>query len=165
MKNSDFEIISNDILVINSVIRLIKTFSDKNPIRKYKINYDKIEKKVKNLNKLMDTNDKSKYILLKSILRKLKLIIKQEIHSKIFYITGAHGGIIIDNIGFCEFDSPKFALNRLLDKMGLAVNTNMPYNLEIAICCLDWLKNNYNKKFLDFLKLFKGNNFKKSKNF
>ena len=59
-------------------------------------------------------------------------------------------------IGFCEFDSPIFAIDSLLKKMQLAIQTNMPYNLEIATCCLEWLKENLPEKMAEFLKLLKG---------
>ncbi|MFX1443757.1 MAG: hypothetical protein ACFFHV_10115, partial [Promethearchaeota archaeon] len=61
---------------------------------------------------------------------------------------------IINDIGFCEFDSPKFALDRLIDRMKMAIETNMPYDIEIAICCFEWLKYHFPKEMAQFLDLF-----------
>ncbi|NVM03528.1 MAG: hypothetical protein HWN67_14460 [Candidatus Helarchaeota archaeon] len=145
----------DDILALNKVIDLIKEFTDKNPIKKYKINYKRIKEKVNQIKNLKIKDIKEKKKLLEGIIRKLELIIRREFHPKIYFIVGGHGGVIIDDMGFCEFDSPKYAIDRLLEKMNLAIETQMPYNLEIAICCLDWLKRRFPKEFSEFLKLFK----------
>ena len=155
MKNINSKMDFEDILALDKVIDLIKDFSDKNPIKKYKINFKKIKEKVNELKSIKDKDIKSKYNLFKTILRKLKLIIKREFHPEIFFIIGGHGGVIINDIGFCEFDSPKFAINRLLEKMELAIKTNMPYHIEIAISCLEWLYKKYPEKISEFLRLFK----------
>ncbi|GAH07619.1 unnamed protein product, partial [marine sediment metagenome] len=76
-----------------------------------------------------------------------------------YYIFGGHGGVIINNIGFCEFDSPEFAMKRLIERMKLAIKTRMPYNIEVALCCFEWLKNQYPNKISEFIKRFKQGRF------
>lgn len=155
MKSNNSKIDIEDILALDRVINLIKDFSNKNPIKKYKINFKNIKEKVNQLKSLKDKDNESKYNLFKIILRKLKLIVKREFHPELFFIIGGHGGVIINDLGFCEFDSPKFAINRLLEKMELAIKTNMPYHIEIAISCLEWLNKKYPEKISEFLRLFK----------
>ncbi|MFX0141938.1 MAG: hypothetical protein ACFFDN_50340, partial [Candidatus Hodarchaeota archaeon] len=148
-----------NILALEKVIDVIKEFSDKNPIKKYKFNYKKIKERINQLKGLKNRDNYSKQELYDAILRKLKVIIKREFHPEIYFIIGGHGGIIINDIGFCEFDSPKFALNCLIEKMELAIKTNMPYHIEIAISCLDWLKCKYPELFSKFLRLYQQGKF------
>ena len=155
MKNIDLKLDFEDILALDKVSDLIKEFSDKNPIKKYTIDYQKIKEKINQLKRLKDEDSDLKHNLFKSILRKLKSIIKREVHPEIFFIIGGHGGVIINDIGFSEFDSPQFAMNCLLQKMELALKTNMPYHIEIAMSCLEWLNKEYPEKISEFLRLFK----------
>ena len=150
----EIDITVDDIKALYRVIDLVKSFSDKNPIRKRNINYDRLKKKLQPLingDKRITQPDSRVFF---SVLKKLKSIIKQEVIPEIFFICGGHGGIIIDDIGFCEFDAPKFALNRLIDRMKLALKTGMPFNIEIAISCLEWLKNQHPKGISEFLELY-----------
>ena len=50
-------------------------------------------------------------------------------------------------------------MDALIKKMELAIETNMPYNIEIAISCLEWLKENSIDRFLEFLGKFKQGRF------
>ena len=43
--------------------------------------------------------------------------------------------------------------------MQLAIETNMPYNIEIATSCLEWLDKNYPNKIKEFLSIFKRGRF------
>ena len=129
---------SEDILALEKVINLIKEFSEKNIIRKKQINFSKLLDKVASLKSQNDKEIKEKTF--NRVLQKLKTIIQQDLHIPIFFLVGAHGGVIIEDHGFCEFDSPEYALSTLIKRMELAITTNMPYNLEIATCCLEWLK-------------------------
>ncbi len=140
-----------DIIALKKIIQLVKIFTDKNPLRKQKINYQRIASELEKI----DSDQKLMILSFKKVLRKLKSICQREIYPKIFFIVGGHGGIIIDGIGFCEFDSPKFAITRLLEKMQFAIETNMPYSIEIAMCCLEWLKIRFPKEMSEFLRLFK----------
>lgn len=142
-----------DLLALGKCIDLVEEFVDKNIIRKKKINFNKIRDNFNSLNSIKEEERQSR--LYKNILNKLDSIIKRDLPIETHFIIGGHGGIIINNIGFCEFDSPKYAMDALLKKMQLAVETNMPYNLEIAVSCLEWTNENYPEKITEFLRLFK----------
>jgi len=154
MKDNKFNINSDDILALIKVIDLIEEFIEKNIIKKHKVNFSEIKRKANSLKCLGLGDNEKKKKQYDSILKKLSLLVKREHRIKTFFITGAHGGIIINDKGFCEFDSPDYAMDILLKKMQLAIETNMPYNLEIAICCLEWLSRNSSDKFSEFLRLF-----------
>lgn len=140
------------------ITELLEEFLRKNPIEGSKIDLNKFRKKIDKLRR--DEQDAEKiYNSLNRILSKYKSIIKKRIIPDIFYIFGCHGGVIIDNKGFCEFDSPLFAINRLIEKMSLSIETKKPYNLEIATCCLEWLSMNLPKEFSEFLKFYKQGQF------
>lgn len=141
-----------DILALEKVIYLIKEFSEKNIIRKKQINFSKLIDNVGSLKSQNDVEIKEKTF--NRVLQKLKAIIQQDLHIPLFFLFGAHGGVIIEDTGFCEFDSPEYALSTLIKKMELALKTNMPYNLEIAICCLEWLKLHSSLSFSRFVELF-----------
>jgi hypothetical protein len=141
-----------DLKAVDKVIDLVKSFSDKNLINKRQLDAHRLRQKVNDLidnihTRNFNVNDFHK------ILRKLKSIIKKDVLPEIYYISGGHGGIIINDIGFCEFDSPQYAFNRLMERMEVAIATKMPYNLEIATCCLAWLKQHHPDLFTRFLKL------------
>ncbi|MFX1493594.1 MAG: hypothetical protein ACFFBZ_04865 [Promethearchaeota archaeon] len=143
-----------DIIALEKIFNLVKEFFEKNIIRKSRVNYSKIKKNIKQLKSLEGKYNQEAFNLFKKTLKKLKRLVNRELLLPIYYIFGAHGGVIINDIGFCEFDSPNYALDNLLRKMRLSIKTNQPYNLEIAICCLEWLRNNYYDKFSEFLKLY-----------
>ncbi len=141
-----------DISALEKVINLIKEFSEKNLIRKKQINFSKLTDEIESLRSQSDIKIKEKTF--NRVLQKLKAIINQDLHIPLFFLVGAHGGVIIEDSGFCEFDSPEYALSTLIKRMELAIKTNMPYNLEIAICCLEWLKLHLPSLFSRFLELF-----------
>jgi hypothetical protein len=149
----------DDIKALEDIINLVKKFTDKNPLRKRNINYKSYKQKLGKLKSITNEDNQYKFDSFMNILNKLKSIVRREVLPKIFFITGGHGGIIIDDIGFCEFDAPLFALKRLINKMNLAIETNMPYNIEIAISCLQWLKNRYPEEFSHFTQLFRDGRF------
>ena len=146
-----------DVIALEKVLELVKIFSDKNPIRKTSVNFDRFENKINQIK--TGINDENKIESFKIILKKLKTIIRKEIFPEIYYIVGGHGGVIIDNKGFCEFDSPQFALERLVERMNAAILTNMPYHIEVAISCLEWLRNRYPNKIKNFIELFRKGRF------
>jgi len=150
LSNNNLTITNEDILALEKVIELVREFSNKNPIRKEKINYDKI---IGMLDQIKQDENSRNEVFFK-VLRKLKFILKREIHPELFFIVGGHGGIIIGDVGFCEFDAPKFAIDRLMEKMKLSIRTQMPYNLEIAVSCLEWLNKNYPETINEFKRLF-----------
>ena len=141
-----------DIIALEKVIDLVKEFSEKNLIKKNKFNFSKLIDKVEPLKSESDTDIKERIFF--RVLRKLKTIIQQDLHIPLYFLVGAHGGVIIEDSGFCEFDSPEYALSTLIKRMELAIKTNMPYNLEIATCCLEWLKHHIPSEFSRFLELF-----------
>ncbi len=140
-----------EISALDKAIDLVEEFVEKNIIPKKKINLNRIREKFYNIKNI--TEEEKQLKLYKSILNKLSSILSQEILPKIYFIIGGHGGIIINNIGFCEFDSPEYAMDVLIKKMELAIETNMSYNLEIAISCLEWLKENFTDKSSYFFNL------------
>lgn len=149
----------DDIKALEDIINLVKKFTDKNPLRKRNINYKSYKQKLGRLKSITNEDNQYKFDSFMNVLNKLKSIVRREVLPKLFFITGGHGGIIIDDIGFCEFDAPRFALKRLINKMNLAIETNMPYNIEIAISCLQWLKNRYPEEFSHFTQLFRDGRF------
>ncbi len=146
-----------DIQALDTIINLVEEFVEKNIVRKKKTNFNKIRERFNNLKTIEEEEKQVK--LYQKILNKLFSIIKRDLISKPYFIIGGHGGIIINDIGFCEFDSPNLAMEDLLKKMQLAIETNMSYNIEIAISCLEWLDKNYPDKIIEFLKLFKRGRF------
>ncbi|MFW9901240.1 MAG: hypothetical protein ACFFDY_08130, partial [Candidatus Thorarchaeota archaeon] len=148
---------SEEISALNKVIDLVEEFAKKNIIPKKKININRIREKFNNIKNL--SKEENQFKLYKSIIKKLSSFLSSEIPIKIYFIIGGHGGIIIRNIGFCEFDSPEYAMDTLIRKMELAIETNMPYSLEIAISCLEWLKKNLPDKTSYFFNLFKQGKF------
>jgi len=146
-----------EISALGKAMDLVEEFVKKNIIPKKKVNINRIREKFNDIKNI--TEEEQQLKLYKSILNKLSSILGQEILPKIYFIIGGHGGIIINNIGFCEFDSPIHALDALIQKMKLAIETNMPYNLEIAICCLEWLNENSIDKISYFLKLLRQGKF------
>ena len=133
-----------NILALKTTIDLVEEFYNKNIIRKTKINFNKIRDKINSIKNIKEEERQTR--IFKKILNKLESIVKRDLLITTYFIIGGHGRIIINNIGFCEFDSPKYAMDALLRKMQLAVDTNMPYNLEIAISCLEWVTENYPEK-------------------
>lgn len=159
MSDKNLRIEFNDIIALEKVFELIKEFLNKNPIKKSKINIDRIYRKINALKSGMNQDKQSDLNIFQKILKKFKSIIGREINSKIFYLVGGHGGIIIDDIGFCEFDSPVYAMNRLVEQMELGLENKIPYNLEIAVSCHEWIKNNNPELFSKFISLFRRGSF------
>ncbi|TFG29754.1 MAG: hypothetical protein EU532_02605 [Promethearchaeota archaeon] len=146
-----------EILALEKILELIQAFCDKNPIRKSSVNYNRFKNKISELKTRSKEENKNKD--LRNILKKLKIIIRKEIFPEIYYIVGGHGGVIIDDMGFCEFDSPQFALERLIERMNFAILTNIPYNIEVAVSCFEWLHNHYPDRIKEFADLFKKGRF------
>ncbi len=148
---------SEESISLGKVLGLIKQFLEKVPFKNYSKNIDRLNNKIKNLNDIDSESDQTERY--KSIIKSFKNLLRRELHQKVFFIVGGHGGIIIDNTPFCEFDSPEYAISKLLKKMETANNLKIPFNLEIAIYCLKWLKNHYTDKFKEFKRLIKQGNF------
>ncbi|MHA1272267.1 MAG: hypothetical protein ACTSQP_12480 [Promethearchaeota archaeon] len=138
-----------DINALSNVIKLIKDFYE-NLLLSFKKN--DLKRIYKNFEALISAKtDNTQEILFKKIINQLNKIISRNISPEIYYIIGLHGGIIIDDIGFCEFDSPEYVLDILIKKLEIAIKNNIPLNLEIAVSCFEWLKNHYPKKFSELL--------------
>jgi hypothetical protein len=148
-----------DVDALESCLNLIKTFVDKVPIVQRKLNLKTIVKKTEQLRNSIEANNKASFKDFLQILKKLKRKLGRDIFPELFFIHGGHGGIIVDDIGFCEFDYPLFALNRLLEKMNLALENNMPFSIEVAVSCLSWLKDQHPVEFSEFVNLFKKGRF------
>lgn len=88
MKDFNLEINEEDILALEKILKQIKEFSDKNPIKKYKIDYDRIKDKINQLSNILNIDNELKYKLLNSILKKLKGIIKQEVLPRSISLLG-----------------------------------------------------------------------------
>ncbi|MFX0070367.1 MAG: hypothetical protein ACFFAO_04675, partial [Candidatus Hermodarchaeota archaeon] len=119
------------------------------------INFERFRVKINELKTQFKRDNKIEIETLRKLIKRLKSIVQREIISKLYYIVGGHGGIIVNNIGFCEFDDPEYAMINLIERMKLAIEMDIPYNLEIAMSCLEWFKINYPKKFSQFRKMFK----------
>ncbi|TFF90579.1 MAG: hypothetical protein EU548_02280, partial [Promethearchaeota archaeon] len=157
MKPKNSKIIEEDLYALSKITKQIENFLNKNIIY---YNEKKIQRVKKRLAKVYKEKDyQQRLTLFEEIISSLKLIILKEVKSKIYYLVGGHGGIIIDDIGFCEFDSPSYGTSKLVKRMELSIENNIPYNLEIAICCLEWIQNNFPTQFSEFLKLYKKGKF------
>ncbi|TFF93924.1 MAG: hypothetical protein EU544_05190 [Promethearchaeota archaeon] len=142
---------------VEKIIDLAEEFSQNILIQKKEPSFEKYKTRIQEIR--ASDNEKQREKKFKKILRRLKRHITRELKLDLYYIFGAHGGIIIDDVGFCEFDSPKYAFDILLDRMQLALDTSMPYNLEIASYCLEWIQDHYPQKMKQFLDLYKKGNF------
>jgi hypothetical protein len=155
LTGTEKDVTDADVKALEKVLDLVKEFAKKNPIKRRKIKFDRVDKQVLEL----INNESSRKELFWKEIRKLKGICQREIRPQLYLIVGGHGGIIIDGVGYCEFDAPSFAIDRLLERMQLAVETNMPLNLEIAVSCLEWLNKHYPERITEFLELFKKGRF------
>ncbi|MFX0077014.1 MAG: hypothetical protein ACFE96_16325, partial [Candidatus Hermodarchaeota archaeon] len=155
MKNEQMEIDLKDIESLESIFNLFLTFINKFPVRKPKFNINRFRKKIEDLKLRHHQNEKIEYKEYLSLLEKIKSTIQKVVLPEILYIVGWHGGIIINDIGFCEFDDPSYAMDRLIENMRLSIENQMPFNLEVAINCLKWLYQKYSERFEEFLDLFK----------
>lgn len=148
-----------DINALHKIIDLIEEYFEKIPIKKRKFDSNRFKEKIQDLlhkNKHDNFENTKQFI---KILKQLRTKIKKDIIPEIYYIFGGHGGIIINDIGYCEFDSPIFALKSLINKMELAVISEMPFNIEVSISCFKWLNNNHPNEFAKFKALYKDGNF------
>ena len=159
MNSTNLRIEKEDIKALDEVINLFRTFSKMNLIKRSRVNFNLIENKLNNLKKDKFESEEKKAKFFISLINRLKSLIQKEITPKLLYILGGHGGIIIDDTGFCEFDIPEFSIKQLLKRMRLAIKTEMPYNIEIAISCLEWLNKNYPLDVLEFKTLFEKGRF------
>ena len=149
------EIRLEDIKALNSIFDLFLTFINKFPIKKPRFNSDKFRGKLDDIEQKFHQNEKITRKEFVNQLNKLKSTIHKVVVPELLYIIGWHGGIIINDIGFCEFDNPSYSLDRLLKSIRLAIDSQMPYNLEVAVSCLEWLNKRYPENFEEFLNLFK----------
>lgn len=143
-----------DIDALKSVLSLTKKFFEKILIKKRKFNFKRIENKLEQLRENIEGNKPKIFNKYVKLVKKIRDGIQNEISSQIFFIFGHHGGIIINDIGFCEFDLPKYASDKLLERMDLALENNMSLNLEIAVSCLEKLFNDYPEEFSKFREKF-----------
>ena len=144
-----------DINALKSIFDLFLIFINKFPVRKPKFNSDKFRGKLEDIEHKFHQNEEITRKEFVNLLNKLRSTIHKVIVPELIYIVGQHGGIIINDIGFCEFDNPSYSLNRLLKNMRIAIDNQIPYNLEVAVSCLEWLNERYPEKFEEFLNLFK----------
>lgn len=155
MSDEQIEISIADIEALKSVFELFFTFLNKFPVRKPKFNSDRFKRKIEELELKYHKKEEIAYRDFINLLNKLKSTIQKVVEPEMLYIVGWHGGIIIDKIGFCEFDDPRYAMDRLTENIRIAIENEMPYNLEVAGSCLKWLNQRYPVKFKKFLDLFK----------
>lgn len=141
-----------DIKALGKIVDLIEVFHDKTPIRQKRFNFKRLRSKI-----TINLKENPQQFL--RILKKLNSMIKREAFPEIYYLFGGHGGIIIDGIGFCEFDFPEYAMLQLLKRMELAIETKMPFNIEVAISSLEWIQENSPDLFEKFRTLMKHDNF------
>ncbi len=159
MKKKDAQLDSDDIRALHSVIDLVEEFLAKNSIRREGIDLAVMREEVGSLSGAAGGEDQSKERRFHEILDELVSLVGRELRVPVHFIVGGHGGIIIGDRGFCEFDVPTYAIDLLLDRMRLALRLDMPYNLEIAVCCLEWLGDRHPEKIAEFVRLFKRGRF------
>ncbi|MFX0060249.1 MAG: hypothetical protein ACFE85_10080 [Candidatus Hodarchaeota archaeon] len=152
-------ILKKDISALEKVLELIILFYNKNQIRKSKLNFEKLKYKIQQLKEIKDESSQSRIKLFTNVLRRLKSIIKRDCISNIYFLIGGHGGIIIQDIPFCEFDFPLYTLKQLVINMKMAKENQIPYHLEITTCCLEYLNDKYSNEFSRFLELAKNGPF------
>jgi hypothetical protein len=150
---NNFKIFREDLIALEKVLELINLFYDKNLIRKSKYDFEKLKRRIYKLKESSDSTSQSSIKKFKYILKRLRSIIKRDCIPDIYFLVGGHGGIIIQDIGFCEFDSPLYTFDKLIANMNLARKNQIPYNLEIATYCLEYLNKKYPEKFSKFLEL------------
>ncbi|MFX0049506.1 MAG: hypothetical protein ACFE8G_15325, partial [Candidatus Hermodarchaeota archaeon] len=155
LNQEEIEIGLEDLEALKSIFKLFLVFINKFPIKKPKFNIDRFRKKLADFEQKLHQNEKITNIEFVNLLDKLKTTIQKVVWPELLYIVGWHGGIIINDIGFCEFDNPNYSLGRLLETMQIAVNHQMPYNLEVAVSCLKWLNEKFPEKYEEFLNLYK----------
>ncbi len=149
----------DDVNALYRTIDLIEEFFEKISINKRKFNSSRFREKIKDLQQKFDIDSSERNKQFIKIIKSLHTKLKKEIIPELYHIFGGHGGIIINDIGFCEFDSPLFALNSLIDKLKLAKVSKMPYNIEVAISCLKWLNINHPNEFAKFKTLYEDGRF------
>ncbi len=147
-----------DINALGKVVELVEIFMKKNPLELARKKLKKVGEQLEKL-KAIESNREKLSIFYNRLTKNLRSIIKAEVTPDLFFIIGGHGGIIINDNGFCEFDSPTFAFDRLIERMKLAKETNNPYNIEVAVSCLEWLNRNDSDKFLKFKNIFETGKF------
>ncbi|MHA1264438.1 MAG: hypothetical protein ACTSRS_04305 [Candidatus Helarchaeota archaeon] len=140
-----------DVKSLVKIINLVEEFSKKH----LAIHKQSVFERMRHQLDSTKQDSSARKLLVKKILNRLKSILQREIRPNIFLLLGGHGGIILNDIGYCEFDAPHFAITRLLERMRFALEMGMPYNIEIALSCLEWVNQHYPKLFLEFKQLFK----------
>ncbi|NVM16684.1 MAG: hypothetical protein HWN80_03140 [Candidatus Lokiarchaeota archaeon] len=153
--NKQKEISLEDIKALKSIFELFLIFINKFPIKKPKFNFVRFKRKLDDIEHRFLQNKEITDKEFVNLLDKLKSTIQKVVIPELVYIIGWHGGIIINDIGFCEFDDPSYSLDRILKSMRLALDNQMPYNLEVAVSCLKWLNEREPRNFEEFLNLFK----------
>lgn len=148
----------DDIDAISAIVDIVKQFKDKILIDKRKFRLD-LTTTIPSLKQLYSENRVRAFKKYQRVLIKLENALKKDIKCPIFHILGGHGGFIIENTGFCEFDSPVYALDQLIKNMSTFYENGIPYNIEIAVSTLEWLESNHSKSFKTFLELFQKGNF------
>ncbi len=141
------------IMEIGNAYKLIEDFVSRNPLSKDKKTLESLTKKIEELNAIKEDRAQLRDAV-KKILKKFQQIIKKEVIPEIYFMVGLHGGVIIDNHGYCEFDSPEFAMKRVNEKLKSAIKLGFPYNVEIATSTLEWVHQKYpelTKQFVDLL--------------
>jgi hypothetical protein len=138
---------------IGNAYKLVEDFVLRNPLSKDKKTLESLRKRIEELNEIKEDRAQVKNSVEK-LLKKFQQIIKKEVIPEIYFMVGLHGGVIIDNHGYCEFDSPEFAMKRVNEKLKSAISLNFPYNVEIATSTLEWVNEHHpesTRQFVDLL--------------
>lgn len=138
---------------------MLEIFVEKNPISHTRVNFARYRKQVQELRAEFSTNPSSAEKKFLRILHKFRKLIRNEVVPDIYFIVGAHGGVIIDDQGFCEFDSPRYALQKLVEKMELAIACDAPFEIEVAPSCLEWVASRFPEDLDHFRTTFKRGRF------
>jgi hypothetical protein len=109
-----------------AVLNLLSQFFNKILIKKGKFNKQRYLSKLEKVKEYLSEYKKKAKKRFLRIIESIRSKLDRDGIPKIFHLIGAHGGIIIKDIGFCEFDSPPFALQKLNEKLEFALKNEAP---------------------------------------
>jgi len=153
-KSGEDALDERDVVALERVLELVGQFLARNPLAGRNVDLAPYQRQVAEVGALVSTGDPAARGKAKGIADGMKQLVLGQIHPEVYLVPGAHGGVIIGDEGFCEFDVPSFALDQLLARMNLAIATGMPLSLEVAASCLEWLHTRHPGPFGAFLEAF-----------
>ncbi|GAB4317254.1 MAG: hypothetical protein Kow0069_19900 [Promethearchaeota archaeon] len=77
------------------------------------------------------------------VLTRVRGIVAELVPPPVHAFVGGHGGVVVDDFGYCEFDAPRLALERLVERVERANSLGVPYLVEVAPCVLEWASSRF----------------------